>query len=150
MLHSSPFDLGLDQPVILFSKKVPIGVVVRYLAAVEQEAVKKQVEQLRETDIVLEEDIISVKDLAQKYGMSQEAVRASLKNPDYVVFREVAVRKELLSKIKEKLVAVEKYVEARKIIEEAGLPNADEVLAHLGFRVHWKGLDPSVATIALQ
>ncbi|MCK4734330.1 MAG: hypothetical protein KAT65_17885, partial [Methanophagales archaeon] len=62
----------------------------------------------------------------------------------------VAIKKELLSKIKEKLVAVEKYVEARKIIEEAGLPNADEVLAHLGFRVHWKGLDPSVATIALQ
>jgi hypothetical protein len=67
-----------------------------------------------------------------------------------VVFREVVVRKELLNKIKEKLTAVERYVEAREIIEEAGLANADEVLAHLGFRVQWKGLDPNEARIALQ
>jgi len=141
---------GLDQPVILFSRKVPIGEVVRYLAAIEQETVKKQVEQLKEMEIVLDGDIISVKGIAQKYGMSQKAVRETVKHPEYVVFKDVLVKKELLSKIKEKLTAVEKYVEAREIIEEAGLTNADEMLAHLGFAVMWKGLDPSAATIALQ
>ena len=65
-------------------------------------------------------------------------------------FKEVIVKKELLQKLKEKLVAMEKYVQAREIIEEAVLTNADEVLAHLGFRVQWKGLDPNTATIALQ
>jgi predicted nuclease of restriction endonuclease-like RecB superfamily len=144
------FDLGLDQPVILYSKKVPIGPVVRYLAAIERAAITKQVERLKETEIELEGVIIPIKEIAQKYKMSQDAVRVSLKNPDYVVFKEVVVRKELLSKIKEVLVAVEKYVEAREIIKQAGLPNADEVLAHLGFRVQWKGLDVNEATITLQ
>jgi len=55
----------------------------------------------------------------------------------------------LLSTIREKLVAMEKYVEARKIIEEAGLTNADEILAHLGFTVKWKGLDADEARIGL-
>jgi hypothetical protein len=144
------FGLGLDQPVILYSKKVPVGAVVRYLAEIERVAITKQVERLKETEIELEGAIIPIKDIAQKYKMSQEAVRASLKNPNYVVFKDVIVKKELLSKIKEKLTAVEKYVEARDIIEEKGLKNADEVLAHLGFTVKWKGLDPSAATIALQ
>jgi hypothetical protein len=46
-------------------------------------------------------------------------------------------------------VALKKYVEARGIIEAAGLTNADEVLAHLGFTVKWKGLDVEEARIAL-
>jgi hypothetical protein len=148
--NAEPFGFGLDQPLILYTKKVPMGEVVQYLANIEKEAVKKQVEQLKETEIVLDEDIISVKGIAQKYGMSQEAVRASLKKPDYVVFREVVVRKAVLSAIKERLLCVKKYVEAREIIEKAGLTNADEVLAHLGYKVTWKGLDVNEATIALQ
>ncbi|MBK5191175.1 MAG: hypothetical protein JJE19_06750 [Methanosarcinales archaeon] len=46
--------------------------------------------------------------------------------------------------------AFERYVEAREIIERAGLSNADEILAHLGFIVKWKGLDVNEARIALQ
>jgi hypothetical protein len=38
-------------------------------------------------------------------------------------------------------------MEARRIVEEAGLANADEVLTHLGFIVKWKGLDVEEATI---
>jgi hypothetical protein len=56
----------------------------------------------------------------------------------------------LLSTIKERLRGVEKYVEARRVIEDYGLTNADEMLAHLGFIVTWKGLDVNEATIALQ
>lgn len=46
--------------------------------------------------------------------------------------------------------STEKYGEARKIIEQAGLTNADEVLAHLGFTVTWNGLDVEEATIGLR
>jgi len=148
--NAAQFDLGLDQPVILYSKKIPIGDVVRYLAAIEREAIMKQVESLKETEIALEGDIIPIKDIARRYSMSQEAIRASVKHPDYVVFKEVIVRKELLGEVKEKLLSIKSYVEARRAIEAMGLSNADEVLAHLGFTVHWKGLDPSAATIALQ
>ncbi|RZN34788.1 MAG: DUF790 family protein [Methanophagales archaeon ANME-1-THS] len=148
--NAESFGFGLDQPLILYTKKVPIGEVVRYLANIEQEAVKKQVEQFKKMKIVLEGDIIPLKKLTEKYGLSQEAVRASLKNPEYVVFKDVVVKKEQLSTIKKKLMAVERYVEAREIIEGAGLPNADEVLAYFGYKVKWKGLDPNDATIALQ
>lgn len=69
-----------------------------------------------------------------KYAASKEAVRACLDNPGYVVFK-VVVKKEVLHEVKDKLVSIniKSYVEARRIIENTGLPNHDEVLAKLGF-----------------
>ncbi|MDI6810595.1 MAG: DUF790 family protein [archaeon] len=148
--NAAQFDLGLDQQVILFSKKVPIGEVLRYLAEIEREAITEQVERLKETQMVLEGDIIPIKDIARRYGMSQEAVKKCVEHPDYVVFKELVVNKELLREVKDKLSSIKLYVEARKVIEEFGLTNADEVLAHLGFKVQWKGLDVSGATITLE
>lgn len=142
-----PFGFGLEQPLILYTKKVPVGEVIRYLTAIENEAVTKQVESLKEQEIELAGDIIQIKDLAKRYGMGQDTVRASMNDPEYVLFKEVIVKKQLLQKLKEKLVAAAKYVEARSIIEAAGLRNADEILAHLGFRVQWKGLDVEAAMI---
>jgi len=49
--------------------------------------------------------------------------------------------------VKEKLASVKLYVEARRIIEDIGLLNSDEVLAELGFTVKWKGLDRDAAMI---
>ncbi len=148
--NSANFELGLHQPVILFSRKVPVGEVIRYLAGIESEEIKREVERLKGMRIEIEGDIVSIKDIAMRYNVGKEAIRACLNNPEYVVFKEVVVKKELLRELKEQLMSIEKYVQAREIIEETGLTNADEVLAHLGFRVQWKGLDPSAATIALQ
>ncbi|HUV79763.1 MAG TPA: DUF790 family protein [Candidatus Bathyarchaeia archaeon] len=148
--NAAQFGFGLDQPVIQFSKKVPIGDVVRYLAKIESVAIEKQVESLKGTQIELEGDVIHISDIAMRCSTSKEAVRACLKHLDYVVFKEVVVKKELLGKVKEKLLSIHKYVEARRATEDMGLSNADEVLAYLGFKVHWKGLDPSAATLALQ
>jgi hypothetical protein len=55
-----------------------------------------------------------------------------------IIHGDRVVRSEL-RKIKEKLTGVEKYGEAREIFKEAGLTNADEVLAHLGFIVSGRG-----------
>jgi hypothetical protein len=103
----------------------------------------------RGTQIELEGDIVSIKDIAMRYDVGKEAVRACLDNPEYVVFKEVVVKKELLNEVKEKLVSIniKLYVEARKTIEDIGLSNPDEVLAHLGFTVKWKGLDIEAASI---
>ena len=46
--------------------------------------------------------------------------------------------------------SIRMYVEACEIIEEFGLTNVDGVLAHIWFRVQWKGLDVHEATIGLQ
>jgi hypothetical protein len=151
--NSANFELGLNQPVILYTRKVPVGEVVRYLAKVESEEIKREVERLkfRGTQIELEGDIVSIKDIAMRYNVGKEAVRACLDNPKYVVFKEIVVKKELLNEVKEKLVSknIKSYVEARRIIEDIGLSNPDEVLAHLGFTVKWKGLDPNAATVKL-
>lgn len=149
--NSANFELGLDQPVILFSRKVLVGEVVRYLAKVESEEIRREVERLKGMLIELEGDIVSIKDIAMRYNVGKEAVRVCLNNPEYVVFKEVVVKKELLNEVKEKLVSIniKSYVEARKTIEDIGLSNPDEVLAHLGFTVKWKGLDPSAASIEL-
>jgi predicted nuclease of restriction endonuclease-like RecB superfamily len=143
------FDLDLDQQVILFSGKVPVGDVVRFLAKIEEREIEKQVENFKGTRIELEGDVIPIKEIAMRYGIGTDAVRACLDDPGYVSFKEVVVKKELLQEVKEKLVSVRSYLEARAIIEGKGLPNPDEVLAELGFTVNWKGLDPNAATIKL-
>jgi uncharacterized membrane protein len=141
--------LGLDQPVILFSRKVLVGEVVRYLAKVESEEIRREVERLkfRGTQIELEGDIVSIKDIAMRYNVGKEAVRVCLNHPEYVVFKEVVVKKVVLKEVKDKLSSIPLYVEARRAIERVGLSNPDEVLAHLGFTVKWKGLDMGAATI---
>jgi len=149
--NSANFELGLNQPVILFSRKVPVGDVVRYLAKVESEEIRREVERLKGIRIEIEGDIVSIKDIAMRYDVDKEAVRVCLNNPEYVVFKEVVVKKELLNEVKEKLVSIniKSYVEARKTIEDIGLSNPDEVLAELGFTVKWRGLDVDVASIEL-
>ena len=70
-----------------------------------------------------------------------------MKHPDYVVFKEFVVNKELLRGGKDKLSSIRLYVEARRVIEEVGLSNPDELLAYLEFTVQWKGLDVDEARI---
>ena len=145
-----PFGFGVDKPLILYTKKVPVGDVVRYLTALEHKAVAKQLESLTDQHISLRGDIIPLAELAREYGTSQEAVRECVKDPAYVIFKDTVVRRELLEQLKWNLSAVDKYVEARAIIEKTGLTNADEVLAHLGYKVTWKGLDVNEARIEIR
>jgi 16S rRNA G966 N2-methylase RsmD len=149
--NSANFELGLDQPVILFTRKVLVGDVVRYLAKVESEEIRREVERLKGMRIEIEGDIVSIKDIAMRCNVGKEVVRACLDDPEYVVFKEIVVKKELLNEVKDKLASknIKLYVEARRIIEDIGLSNPDEVLAHLGFMVKWKGLDMGAASIEL-
>jgi len=149
--NSANTDLGLNQPMILYNRKVPVGDVLRYLMKIEREAIEEQVESFKGMQIEIEGDVISTNDIAIQYKVSKEAVRACLNNPEYVVFKEVVVKKELLNEVKEKLIStnIKSYVEARRAIEDFGLPNPDEVLAELGFMVKWKGLDMGAASIEL-
>jgi len=55
-----------------------------------------------------------------------------------------------LRELKVKLVSIQKYEEAQRIIEEVGSSNPDEVLAHLGFTVQWKGLDVNKTEIEIE
>jgi predicted nuclease of restriction endonuclease-like RecB superfamily len=85
--NSANFELGLDQPVILFSRKVLVGEVVRYLAKVESEEIRREVERLKGMRIEIGGDIVSIKDIAMRYNVGKEAVRVCLNNPGYVVFK---------------------------------------------------------------
>jgi predicted nuclease of restriction endonuclease-like RecB superfamily len=145
--NSAHFTLDLDQPVILYSRKVPVGEVLKYLATMEREAIEREVASFEGTQIALEGDIIALKDIAMRYSVSKAAVRACFNTPGYVLFKEVAVKKELLKEVKDKLASISSYLEARRIIADVGLFNPDEVLAELGFTVKWKGLDAGAATI---
>nr|QNO53626.1 hypothetical protein NGENPBHE_00026 [Methanosarcinales archaeon ANME-1 ERB6] len=149
--NSANFELGLHQPVMLYSRKVPVGDVLRYLASIESEEIKREVERLKGTRIEIEGDLIPIKGIAMRYNVGKEAVRACLNHLEYVVFKEVVVRKELLNEVKKKLASknIKLYLEARRAIEDMGLSNPDEVLAHLGFTVKWSGLDISAASIEL-
>jgi hypothetical protein len=147
--NTANFELELNHPVILYTRKVPVGEVVKYLVTIEENEIKRQIESLKGVQIELEGDIIPITDIAMRYEVYKEAVRACLNVPGYVVFKEVVVKKEFLDEVKDKLVAIPSYVDAKRTIDGFGLLNHDEVLAELGFKVKWKGLDMGAATIEL-
>lgn len=147
--NTANFELELNHPVILYTRKVPVGEVVKYLVTIEENEIKSQIESLKGVQIELEGDIIPITDIAMRYEVYKEAVRACLNVPGYVVFKEVVVKKEFLDEVKDKLVAIPSYVDAKRTIDGFGLLNHDEVLAELGFKVKWKGLDMGAATIEL-
>ncbi len=133
--------------VIEYSRKVPVGAVLRYLEEKEREEIERQVKRMKEVPLKLDSGIVRIGDIASQYGVSKAAIRAVCAGlEDYVVFKEVLVKRELLKELKARVRAISSYVEARRFIEAMGLP-PDEVLAKLGFKVVWKGLDIEAATV---
>ncbi len=140
---------NMPDTVIEYSRKVPVGAVLRYLEDREREEIERQVKHLNKLPLKLDTgtEIVRIGDIASQYGVSKEAIReVCAAHKDYVVFKEVLVKRELLNGLKERMRAISSYVEARKLIEAMGLP-PDDVLAKLGFKVVWRGLDIEAATV---
>ncbi len=168
-LHALPFDIivAIDRnlacstlrddvvhgTVIEYSRKVPVIAVVRYLEKIERAEIERQVKRMKEVPLKFDTgvEIVRIGDIAERYGVSKEVIRAVCEShkeiiEDYIVFKDVLVKRDLLERLRERMRTISSYVDARELIEAMGLP-ADDVLSELGFKVVWKGLDIEAATI---
>ncbi|QKR00457.1 DUF790 family protein [Metallosphaera tengchongensis] len=124
-----------DLPVITYKRKVDPGKVYSKLKELEGRYV-------RSVEYSLEGgEVISIKEIALKYGVSESLMRKNLKEfPGYVLLRNYYVREELLNKL-----AKENFEGKRlqDLVSTYG-EYITEILERLGYKIRWKNIQEAV------
>jgi uncharacterized protein len=143
--------------LIYYRDKIPLAPILRYLETKFEEVKNKEIKFLEGLPIKFTEPVIDFREFAAIIGVSAEAARAFLVvNPPsgYVAMADTLVSNERLLQIGGR---IEKAIsqsgklplkEAARIIEEEGVDNSANVLAMLGYRIRWRGIDSEQAEVS--
>jgi hypothetical protein len=143
--------------LIYYHNKIPFAPILRYLEAAFEEVKSKEVQILRGLPIKFTESVIAFSEFATRIGVSEEAARTFLtaNTPsDYIALADVLISNEKLlqidRRIKEAIDSAGKLSlkEAARIIEEEGVEDSTNVLAKLGYRTKWRGINSEQAEIS--
>ena len=143
--------------LIYYRDKIPFAPILRYLEAKFEEVKSKEIKILQGLPIKFTEPVVAFGEFAARIGVSEEAARAFLTAnapSDYVAMADVLVSNEKLlqigRRIKEAIGAAGKLSlkEAARIIEEEGVEDSANVLAKLGYRINWRGINSEQAEIS--
>ena len=94
--------------------------------------------------------VISLDEVATRYGVSLEALKEVIKGqnmPDHSLLGDQLVSKHVLETIQGELIGSTKHSDALKIFERYGIRGHSQALNILGYKVKWSGLDPENAEI---
>ena len=131
---------GVD--VIFYHKEVPLKPILERIRKMEKEQVIKEKEELSRTEILLEGDIVSLKDVATQHNVGVESVKKALEEDETgVVIKDVFVKNAVLHKIQKDLETLEdmRLSAVKKVLSEYNLD--ETVLRKVGFEIEWKTLD---------
>ena len=143
--------------MIYYRGKVSLAPILRYLEAKFEEVKSKEIKILQGLSIKFTESVVAYGEFAARVGVSEEAARAFLNAnvpSDYVAMPDVLVSNEKLlqigKRIKEAVCATGKLSlnESSRIIEEEGVEDSANVLAKLGYRIKWRGINSEQAEIS--
>ena len=135
--------------VIYYRGRVPVGEVLRILRPLAEAELRNQASK---AVIVPKKPVTTLKELAEEYGLIEEAVRqAAERIGTHMLVGETLIEKELLERVKltlEKALDKEKpLLEVLKTIEAYNLPDPVTVITSLGYKVRWRGLSLENATV---
>ena len=92
-------------------------------------------------------DILDLNALAREHKTSEENIIRALEPRGYIRVGSVLISKRVAERITSELIGGKRYLDAVKVITDAGIPLPDEALRRLGFAVIWHGLDPEKAEV---
>ena len=141
--------------VIYYQRRVPLRPVLAHLKAKEERLVKEQTRRLRAETFAIQRPVVEVRELAEKLGVLEDAVKEILREREVLGYRRLGDMLIKESKLKEIRGRLEKRLdqgelslgEASRIIEDAGGRRPTSILDALGYRVEWHGIDPKLAKI---
>jgi predicted nuclease of restriction endonuclease-like RecB superfamily len=147
--------IGERLNVIYYKRKIPLRPILAHLRAREERLVMEQTKRLRAEPLPIQKTIVDTKELAKKLEVLEEAVKAVFMErefPGYTRLGDMLIKKTKLKEIQEQLETRLNsgeldFVEASKIIEDAGGRRADTLLDTLGYNIEWHGIDPHSTTI---
>jgi len=138
--------------LLFYDKKIPHLEIIKILRRYEETQQAEEITKLKGMEISFASDVsvISLNDIAQRYGVSIEALKEVIKGqnkPDYSLLCDQLVSNQVLETIQGELIGVTKHSDALKIFEKYGIVACSQALSMLGYKVKWSGLDPEKAEI---
>jgi hypothetical protein len=143
--------------LIYYRDKISLAPILRYLETKFEEVKSKEIKLLEGLSIRFTEPVVVFREFAARIGVSAEAARAFLavSTPSgYVALADILVSNERLLQIGDRIrVAISQsgklaLKEAAKIIEEEGVDDSSNVLAALGYKIRWRGIDSEQAEVS--
>ena len=142
--------------LIYYSDKISLAPILRYLEKQFEQVKTKELKILEDLPIKFTEPVVELGEFAARIGVSNETARAYIvvhPPSDYVVLADTLVSNEKLLQIGDRIrVAISQsgklpLKEATRIIKEEGVDDSANVLAMLGYRIRWLGIDSEKAEV---
>jgi predicted nuclease of restriction endonuclease-like RecB superfamily len=156
----SSFSSIVPKEQLIFYKNdtVPVKPILDYLKSIDREMIERKVNDPN-LKIELDKDdnnnnaVISINDIAQKYGIPAEvARRISLRDnkEKYIEAGMYLIPKSKALKLESLLARTSRFVDACSILSKEGIPESchAELIVKLGYDVSWQSIDASTAVIA--
>jgi hypothetical protein len=138
--------------LLFYDRKIPHLEIIKILRRYEEKQQSEEISKLRGLEISFgnDERVISLDDIAQRYGVRIEALKEVIKDqnkPGYSLLGDQLVSNQVLETIQAELIGVTKHNDALKIFENYGIRAHSQAITMLGYKVKWCGLDPENAEI---
>lgn len=142
--------IGEKLNVIYYKRKIPLRPILLHLKVREERLVKEQTLRLRVEALPIHEPIVEAKDIAEKMGVLEDAVKEVLMErevPGYTRLWDMLIKNTKLEEIRERVknrlnqgdLSLE---EASRIVGEAGGKRTANILDALGYKIEWHSIDP--------
>ena len=141
-----------DRIIMYKNDLVPVKVLLNHLKTLDQQQIEREtMDPKLKIELNSAQDIISIKDIATRRGISIESVIA-IASRDYHEYLKAGlflVSKSKGKKLTDLLTHVTKFVDACTILSGNSIPEESfaELISNLGFDVLWEDLDPNNAII---
>jgi uncharacterized protein len=142
--------------LIYYRDKISLAPILRYLETQFEQVKSKEIKVLEGLPIKFTEPIVDFGQFAARIGVSTEAARAFIvvhPPSGYVVLADTLVSNGKLLQIGDRIEVAFRQSgklllkEAARIIEEEGVDESNNVLAMLGYRIRWRGIDSEKAEV---
>jgi predicted nuclease of restriction endonuclease-like RecB superfamily len=152
----SALEIRPQLDLIYYRDKISLAPILRYLETRFEQVKSKEIKVLESLPIKFTEPVVGFGDFAARIGVSTEAARAFIIThvpSGYVVLADTLVSNEKLQQIGDRIRVTFSQsgklplMEAARIIEEEGVDDSANVLAMLGYRIRWRGIDSQQAEV---
>jgi len=138
--------------IIYYKREVPTGRIMDLLEEFERRDLTRQVASAKDAEIKLEGEVLEVKEVASKLGISKEALKRILVDrgaQGYRLIGDILISEAKLSKIEAGLATLQEKTlsKAMELILGEGVGYPDLVLRALGYAIKMHGLDMKKAVI---
>jgi len=127
-----------DHRAIPYSGTVRVKNIRDALRRYEDDLIAEAAAALPET-LTPGEDVITITDLADRHGVSEDAIETRA-FPEHELVGRTLVRPSILEGLADRVEAGMTLADAETVLDEAGVDDASAVLSRLGYRVEWEGL----------